>query len=80
MHPLFLLAFGTFVLIIAFLVWNRVSAARHSFGRNPAGIGGVNDPLSGATDDLRHPDAIRASLDAAASRPLSTREDASPRL
>ena len=66
MHPVYLLAFGTFVLILAFLVWNRVSTGRHRFGRNPQGAGGVNDPLAGATDDIRPPDQLRASLDRAA--------------
>jgi hypothetical protein len=65
MHPLFLLAIGTFVLVVGFLVWTRVSTSRHRLGRsNPEGIGGKNDPLSGATDALRDPDEMRASLDA----------------
>jgi hypothetical protein len=64
MHPLWLLAFATFVLVIGFLVWTRVSTGRHRFGANPKGIGGINDPLSGATDNLRSPGAMRASLDA----------------
>jgi hypothetical protein len=66
MHPLFLLAFATFVLVVGFLVWNRVSAGRHKFGSNPAGVGGTADPISGATDELRHPDEMRKSLDVAA--------------
>ena len=70
MHPLFLLAIGTFVLVVGFLIWNRVSTGRHSFGQNPAGLGGENDPLAGATDDMRQPDAMRASLDEAASKPF----------
>ena len=66
MHPVYLLAFGTFILVAAFLVWTRVSTGRHRFGRNNAeGVGGVNDPLSGAREDLRDPDEMRASLDAA---------------
>jgi hypothetical protein len=64
MHPIWLLAFVTFVLVAGFLIWTRMSTSRHRFGRNPAGIGGVNDPLSGATDKLRSPDRMRASLDA----------------
>ena len=66
MHPLFLLAIGTFVLVAGFLVWTRVSTGRHRFGnRNPEGVGGVNDPLAGATEGVRDPDTLRASLNAA---------------
>jgi hypothetical protein len=64
MHPLWLLALLTFVLVAAFLIWTRVSTERHRFGANPSGIGGENDPLSGATDAVRDPDTLRASLDA----------------
>jgi hypothetical protein len=65
MHPLFLLAIGTFALFAGFLVWTRLSTGRHRFGRrNPEGIGGVNDPLAGATDAVRDPDTLRTSLDA----------------
>lgn len=69
MHPLFLLAGLTFILIIAFLVWNLISTKRHRFGKNPTGIGGAHDPLAGATNDLRGPDEMRASLDRAADTP-----------
>jgi hypothetical protein len=65
MHPIWLLAFATFVLIAGFLIWTRISTSRHRFGRNPTGIGGASDPLSGATDQLRDPDEMRASLNAA---------------
>jgi hypothetical protein len=78
MHPLFLLAFATFAIVVGFLVWTRMSTARHSFGRKASGIGGVNDPLAGATDDLRDPDEMRASLDQAASQPLSARAQTKP--
>ncbi len=64
MHPIWLLALATFVLVAGFLVWTRVSTSRHRFGRNPEGIGGINDPLSGATNNVRDPDELRASLDA----------------
>ena len=74
MHPVYILAFATFGLIIAFLVWNRISAGRHSFGSNPAGVGGENDPISGATDNIRDPDVMRASLDTAASQPVAARQ------
>ena len=74
MHPLFILAFATFALIAGFLIWNRVSAGRHSFGANPSGVGGANDPLSGATDDMREPEALRGSLDDAAAKPTPVRQ------
>jgi hypothetical protein len=63
MHPLFLLAFATFVLIVGFLAWSRLSTGRHRFGRNPSGVGGPHDPISGATDEVRDPDVLRDSLD-----------------
>ena len=66
MHPLFLLAIATFVLIIGFLAYNLISNRRHKFNRPVSGIGGENDPLSGQTDRVRKPDELRASLDDAA--------------
>jgi hypothetical protein len=64
MHPVWLLAFVTFGLIAAFLVWTRISTSRHRHGpNNPHGMGGESDPLSGATDAVRDPDVLRASLD-----------------
>ncbi len=65
MHPLFLLVFATFVLVIGFLVWNKLSVDRHSFSHDTAGLGGSGDPLSGKTEGIRKPDELRASLDAA---------------
>ncbi|MBV9655940.1 MAG: hypothetical protein JOZ42_15405 [Acetobacteraceae bacterium] len=73
MHPLFWLAFATFALVVAFLIWNQVSTGRHRFGRKAEGVGGPSDPIAGATDNLRDPDTMRASLDEAASKPLSER-------
>jgi hypothetical protein len=73
MHPLFLLAFATFALVVGFLIWTRMSTARHSFRRDVSGVGGPNDPLAGATDEVRDPDELRASLDAAASTSLNER-------
>jgi hypothetical protein len=74
MHPLFLLAIGTFIIVVGFLVWNRMSVKNHPHGDRATGIGGVNDPLSGATDrPLRDPATMTASLDEAASRPLNAR-------
>ena len=61
------LAIVTFLLVIAFLVWNRTSLHRHqATDGNAKGIGGINDPLSGTTEGMRDPDAMRADLDAAA--------------
>jgi hypothetical protein len=70
MHPLFLLAIATFVLIIGFLVWNLISNRRHRFSRKVSGIGGENDPLSGTTEGLRSPDEMRAALDSATGYPV----------
>jgi hypothetical protein len=74
MHPLFLLAIATFVLVVGFLVWNKLSVKQHPHGDSTTGIGGVNDPLSGATHGkLRDPAEMTASLDEAAGRPLNAR-------
>jgi hypothetical protein len=64
------LALATFVLLIAFLLWNRASTKRHqeSGGHpdgNALGIGGLADPLSGVAEGMRHPDEMRADLDTA---------------
>ena len=62
------LAIITFVLVIAFLLWNRSSLKRHqNTGGDTRGIGGLNDPMSGTTEGMRPPDEMRADLDAAAS-------------
>ncbi len=70
MHPLFLLAFATFLAVIAFGVWNWMSTRRHQqTGGNVPGVGGPSDPLSGTTTDpIRSGADIRASLDAAPAR------------
>jgi hypothetical protein len=68
MHPLFILAFATFVLIIGFLAWNVISVRRHRFSQDVAGPGGSSDPLSGKTDGIRSADELRASLDMATIR------------
>ena len=66
MHPLFLLVAATFALVLGFLVWNKMSVKRHRFQTDTAGVGGSADPLSGKGADVRSPDALRASLNAAA--------------
>ena len=46
-HPVYLLAFATFILVIGFLVWNLLSVRRNQkTGGNTSGIGGPNDPLA----------------------------------
>lgn len=66
----FALAAATFVLVLLFLLWNRVSTKRHQqTGGNTQGIGGLNDPLSGTTEGMRDPEAMRADMNAAASSP-----------
>jgi hypothetical protein len=64
MHPLFLLAIGTFVLVVVFLGYVKLSNSRHRQGKTH-GIGGENDPVSGTTNRVRDPDELRASLDSA---------------
>ena len=66
MHPVYILALVTLLAVFAFGVWNYMSTRQHQkTGGNTTGIGGPNDPLSGAGADVRHPDQMRASLDAA---------------
>ena len=68
MDWILVLALGTFALVVAFLLWNWTSTKRHQqTGGKAAGIGGPSDPLSGAGADVRHPDAMRDSLEDAAS-------------
>ena len=83
MDWILVLALMTFVLVIAFLWWNRVSAKRHQeTGGKAVGFGGPSDPLSGAGADIRHPDVMRASLDEAAGLPVDrpARPDEAPGL
>ena len=61
-----LLAGATFVLVVAFLLWNRMSTKENQrTGGNTSGVGGRNDPMAGTTDGIRPPDELRAALDAA---------------
>ena len=58
------LALGTFALVAAFLIWNKISVKRHQqTGGKTSGLGGPNDPLSGATPNMRDPDEMRSALD-----------------
>jgi hypothetical protein len=64
MHPLFLLAIATFVLILGFLAWNLISSRRNQDKSSVSGVGGPSDPLSGNSEGIRKPDELCASLDA----------------
>jgi hypothetical protein len=47
MHPLWLLAFATFILIAGAAIWSLVSTKRrHEQGPNVEGLGGRNDPMA----------------------------------
>jgi hypothetical protein len=46
-HPLYWLAFLTFLLVLGFLIWNRVSVHRNQVtGGKTSGLGGPNDPMA----------------------------------
>jgi hypothetical protein len=46
-HPLSFLALLTFVLVLAFLIWNLLSVRKNQkTGGDTSGIGGPNDPLA----------------------------------
>jgi hypothetical protein len=63
------LALVTFAIVAAFLFWTLRSTQRYrATGGHTSGVGGPNDPLSGAGADVRPPDQMRASLDDAAAR------------
>lgn len=69
MHPIYLLAFGTLAAVAAFGFWNYASTRRQqTTGGNTDGVGGPNDPMAGAAPNMRDPDEMRASMDAAARR------------
>jgi hypothetical protein len=67
MDWILLLAMATFVLLLAFLWWNRASVKRHeqSGGGNVSGVGGESDPMSGTTSGMRNPEEMRRAMDAA---------------
>jgi len=47
MHPLFLLAFLTFLLVIGFALWSHQSnKRRQKYGKSTTGVGRDADPLS----------------------------------
>jgi hypothetical protein len=46
MHPLFILPVATFILLIAYLVWNWLSTKRNlETGGDTSGPGGPKDPM-----------------------------------
>lgn len=75
MDWILVLAIATFVLLIGFLLWNRTSLKRHQDPGEAKGIGGFSDPMSGTTEGMRDPDAMRADLDAASSSAPSPRQN-----
>jgi hypothetical protein len=44
-HPLYWLVFVTFLLLVAFLGWSKISTKRSQQGKQ-SGLGGPNDPLA----------------------------------
>jgi hypothetical protein len=70
MDWILVLALATFAILVAFLLWTRTSTIRHhQTGGKTSGLGGPNDPLSGAAEGMRHPDEMRHDLDRAAAGP-----------
>ena len=63
---IFMLAIATFVLVLGFVIWTKMSAAKHHRSGSGEGLGSKNDPLAGSTNRVRDPDTLRASLDTAA--------------
>ena len=69
MDWILILAIATFVLVVAFLLWNRISTKRHHESHGTAeGIGGRSDPLSGNSEGIRPAHELQASLDTAAAK------------
>ena len=51
-HPLYWLVFATFVVLLGFLGWSKLSTKRSlETGGRTSGIGGPNDPLSGHSQE-----------------------------
>lgn len=66
-HPVWILALVTFVLVLAAILWSLVSTRRRqATGGRTTGLGGPSDPMAGATEGIRSPEEMSASLDAAA--------------
>ena len=68
MHPIYILAFATFGLLLIFLGWNFVSTRRSlRLGAKAEGIGSSSDPMVGNPLE-RSAQEMRDSLDAASSK------------
>jgi hypothetical protein len=67
MDWILLLAVVTFGLVLAFMVWNKVSTNRHQEGAT-TGVGGLADPMSGTTKGMRDAGEMRSALDAASGK------------
>ena len=66
MSPVWILALATLVIVLAVLLWSLASIRRRqATGGKTSGIGGPNDPMAGATENIRSPDALSASVEAA---------------
>ena len=66
MNVVMALALVTLLLVLAFLCWNLYSLLENQkYGIKAYGIGGINDPMAGATPLDRSPEEMRKSLDAA---------------
>jgi hypothetical protein len=67
MHPIWLLAFVTLAAAAGFAIWSYSSTKQQQkTGGHTSGIGGAADPLAGANDKIRSPEALRGALDNAA--------------
>ncbi len=67
MHPVWILAFLTLVVVLAVVFWSLASIRRRqATDGKTSGIGGPNDPMVGATENIRSGAEMNASLDAAA--------------
>ena len=64
MHVLYILALVTLLAAVAFGLWNYASVRQfRKPGGMTSGIGGPNDPMAGAINNVRKPDELRAALD-----------------
>lgn len=65
--PVWILALVTLVVVLAIVLWSLASIRRRQAtnGRT-RGLGGPNDPMVGAVDNIRSGAELNASMDAAA--------------
>ena len=65
--PVWILALITLVLVLAIVLWSLASIRRRQATNGKTrGLGGPNDPMVGAVDNIRSGDELNASMDAAA--------------